>query len=508
VYTSFPVRDFDHWIDEKQTHVYVQSIEPGSKPRNLMEQTTLTQKAGYKLGTGMCFASDSRGVVLSLTTDLNTAAWQEPTYNLYLVSLDGGDARQLTSDGNDYAAPEFSPDGKYLVCRSSANNNYKVYNLDKLTRFDWPAMTNRTLLTPTLDRPVNSFKMAGNTVYMSVEDQGRDKLMQMTLAGGQVTPITSGARGCYNAVSVSNTGNNVVIVSTYEDASAPPEIVHINPGAKDHTMLSHANTDALSKLDLPYPEEVWTTSSRGKKIRSLLVKPAGFDPAKKYPLFVVMHGGPAGAWKENWGYRWNYHLLAAPGYVLVMTDYTGSTGYGEKFAQDIQFDPFKGPGTEINEAAADVVKRFSFIDGTRQAAGGASYGGHMASWMQATTSHYKCLVNHAGLVNSEAQWGTSDIAWGREVMNGGAPWTDAKTWKEQNPVRMAANFKTPMLLTVGELDYRVPLNNTLENWVIHQRLKIPSKLVVFPDEYHWILKGENSRFFFKTLHEWLATYLK
>jgi dipeptidyl aminopeptidase/acylaminoacyl peptidase len=191
-----------------------------------------------------------------------------------------------------------------------------------------------------------------------------------------------------------------------------------------------------------------------------------------------------------------------------MTDYTGSVGYGEKFAQDIQFDPFKGPGNEILEAAADAIKRYPFIDASRQAAGGASYGGHLANWMQATTSHFKCLVAHAGLVNSEAQWGTSDVIWGRELMNGGAPWVPTKTWKEQNPMRFAANFKTPMLLTVGENDFRVPINNTLENWSIHQRLQIPSKLIVFPGENHWILSPDNSKFHYQEVGNWLGTYLK
>ncbi len=190
-----------------------------------------------------------------------------------------------------------------------------------------------------------------------------------------------------------------------------------------------------------------------------------------------------------------------------MTDYTGSTGYGEKFAQDIQFDPFKGPAEEIQEAAADAIKRFSYIDGSRQSAAGASYGGHLANWMQATTSHYKCLVSHAGLVNSVSQWGTSDGIYGREVMNGGVPWEAGKTWKEQNPFNFANNFKTPILLTVGENDYRVPINNTIENYHILQRRKIPSRLVVFPDENHWILKPENSRIHYKEVTDWLKKWV-
>jgi dipeptidyl aminopeptidase/acylaminoacyl peptidase len=327
----------------------------------------------------------------------------------------------------------------------------------------------------------------------------------MRLNGNEPQPYTTAKVGSYTGLSTSEDGN--VIVASFESSTMPAEVVRVNANGT-HKLISNFNTEKLKKLDLNAVEEIWTTSSRGKKIHSWIVKPAGFDANKKYPLFVVIHGGPAGAWKDNWGYRWNYHLLSAPGYVLILTDYTGSTGYGEKFAQDIQYDPFKGPADEVKEAAADAIKRFSFIDGSKQAAGGASYGGHLSNWLQGTTTHYKALISHAGLVNSEAQWGTSDVMYGREIMAGGPPWEQAKTWIEQNPIRLAKNFKTPVLVTVGEMDYRVPVNNSLEYWAALKRMKVPSKLIVFPEENHWILKAENSKFFYQQVHEWLATYLK
>ena len=211
--------------------------------------------------------------------------------------------------------------------------------------------------------------------------------------------------------------------------------------------------------------------------------------------------------RDQFFIRWNYHLLAQPGYIVLMTDYTGSTGYGEKFAQEIQGDPLKGPGEELNEAADEAIRQFKFIDASRQAAGGASYGGHLSSWLQATTTRYKCLINHAGLVSLESQWGTSDTIYSREVNNGGPVWEQGPVWREQNPIRYASKFRTPMLITVGENDFRVPLNHTIENWSVHQRLKIPSRLIVFPEENHWILKEENSRFFYQEVHAWLKRWL-
>ena len=505
VYTAFPVRLWDHWLDERQTHAFVQSLEPESKAVDIFTQVSISQLEGFRY-TGATWSPDGKEIIFSATTDANTAAYQYTSSNLYKVSLHGGDASRLTNDKNDYSNPVFSSDGKYLLSYVSPTNIYKIYTLDKLVRFDWPSMQNRNVISASLDRPIGNFIERDNIVYLNVEDQGRDKIYTLSINGGEAKVLNKDIPGCLTNLRLSE-GANSILVSNYESATMPAEIVKINSDGSTVELTSF-NNQALSQLDLQPVETIWFTSSRGKKIRSLIVKPAGFNQANKYPLLVLMHGGPAGSWKENWSYRWNYHLLAKPGYVLILTDYTGSTGYGEKFSQDIQFDPFKGPGQEINEAATDAIKRFLFIDGSKQAAAGGSYGGHLANWMQATTTHYKCLINHAGLMNSISQWGTSDGIYGREVMNGGAPWSKSKTWKEQSPSTYAEKFKTPMLVTVGELDYRVPVNNSLETWHILQRQKIPSKLIVFPDENHWILKGENSRFFYKEVHDWLGQYLK
>jgi dipeptidyl aminopeptidase/acylaminoacyl peptidase len=256
-------------------------------------------------------------------------------------------------------------------------------------------------------------------------------------------------------------------------------------------------------LDLAPAETFWFDSERGARIHNLLVKPAGFDPAKKYPLFVLIHGGPHIMWRDSFFTRWNYHLIAGTERVVLLTNYTGSTGFGTAFAQGIQGDPFEGPANEINQAADVAIERFGFIDGQRQCAGGASYGGHLANWLQGTTTRYRCLVSHAGLVNSEAQWGTSDVIFGREQNAGGPVWERGGVWVSQNPMLKAAEFQTPVLVTIGEQDFRVPLNNTLEYWSLLQRRGIESRLLVFPDENHWILKGENSRTFYRELDQWL-----
>jgi dipeptidyl aminopeptidase/acylaminoacyl peptidase len=504
VYTSFPVRDWDHWIDEKKTHLFVQNISSGSA-NDILSHLDSAFENKLIIGGSACWSADGKSVIFSGITEPKTRAWQDVPSHLFKAEILSGKVDYLIRDSlNSHSSPQVSADGKYLYCLQTAERNYKVFNSPVLVRYNWPEVTGKTVLASNIDRSINSFQVSSAGIFLSIEDEARDKLFFVASGETKAQLFSAETSGCFTNPSVSADGNTVV--SGFETAAQPVEIFRVKKGAA--SPLTHFNDDKLKTLDLGTTEDVWFTSSRGKKIHSLLVKPAGFDAAKKYPLFVVLHGGPAGAWKHNWGYRWNYHLLAKPGYILLLTNYTGSTGFGEKFGQDIQFDPFKGPGDEINEAAADAIKRFSFIDGSRQAAGGASYGGHLANWLEATTTHYKCLVAHAGLVNSEVQWGTSDVIYQREVMNGGTPWEQTKTFKEQNPIRFAARFKTPMLVTVGEQDFRVPLNNSLENWSALQRMKVPSKLIVFPEENHWILKAENSRFFYQQLQDWLATYLK
>jgi dipeptidyl aminopeptidase/acylaminoacyl peptidase len=317
----------------------------------------------------------------------------------------------------------------------------------------------------------------------------------------------SAASACTRCAWAADRTPKLAIYANWESASAPGEVAAAHPQTGRPLVITRFNAARVAQLDLPAIESFWFTSSRGKRIQNFIVRPPDFDSSRKYPLFVMIHGGPHGMWRDQFFVRWNYHLLAAPGYVLLLTNYSGSTGFGEQFARSIQGDPLKGPADEINEAADAAIREYKFIDGTRQCAGGASYGGHLANWLQATTTRYKCLVSHAGLVNLEAPWGTSDTIFSREVNLGGPPWEQGSIWREQNPIRFASRFKTPVLVTIGESDYRVPINNALEYWSALQRMKVPSRLVVFSDENHWIQKGEDSRLFYSEVADWLKRWL-
>jgi dipeptidyl aminopeptidase/acylaminoacyl peptidase len=515
IYDSFPVRYWDKWLDDAQRHLYVQLIEPGSKARDLLAGTQLISAPGFAgaaTSSGQelyaAWAPDSKSIVFTATTAKNQAAYAEVKTDLYHVPLAGGEPRKLTSGVDGYSKPVFSPDGKALYATYERHGDF-VYNVDGVARFAWPAAGERTVVTTGFDASVAGYTLSpdSRTLYLTAENAGHEKLYSVPANGGTVKLIGDLKQGCYSNLAGAGKSSGPVLVSNFDSASHPPEVVRLDATTGERKLLTSFNVERAANIDLPLLREFWTTNSRGQKVHSLMALPPDFSENRKYPLFVVIHGGPYGMWRDQWVTRWNYHLLARPGYIVLLTNYTGSTGYGEKFAQEIQGDPLAGPAKEINDAADAAIAKFAFIDGSRQAAGGASYGGHLANWLQATTTRYKCLISHAGLINLESQWGTSDTIYHRERGMGGPIWDGSKVWQEQNPVRFAKQFKTPILLTVGENDFRVPLNQTLENWSVLQRMKVPSRLIVFPEENHWVLKGENSRFWYSEIHAWLAKWL-
>jgi dipeptidyl aminopeptidase/acylaminoacyl peptidase len=515
-FESFPVRNWDRWLDDMQIHVFVQNLEPGAKSHDLLAPTQLVKQTGFAGRTtegsrdelDATWSPDGTAIIFVATTARNTSAYAEYGTDIYRISaIEAGEPQVVAHGEGSYVRPRFSPDGKALFASFSANNG-KSYNLDRLVRFDWPSMQNRIVVTaPPFDRSVGSYAVTSDSksVYFTAEDAGLEKIYSVGTDGGNVSLVVDPPRGVYTGLASAQYAP--VMVARWGSSIEPPEVVRIDLAAKGHVNLTRINAANAQQIDWQSPRHFWFTSKRGKKIHNMIVLPPAFDEPKKYPLFVVIHGGAASMWRDEISLRWNYHLLAKPGYVVLLTNYTGSTGFGEKFAQEIQGDPLKGPGEELNEAADEAVKRFPFIDGSRMAAAGASYGGHLANWLEATTTRYKCLVAHAGEINLESQWGTSDGIYHRELANLGPVWEQGKVWREQNPIRYAAKFQTPMLLSVGEHDYRVPMNETLENWSILQRRRIPSKLLVWPDENHWILNPENSRYWYSELWAWLAKWM-
>lgn len=511
VYDGFPIRNWDRWLDDRSARLFTIAATPGAAPVDLIGASSLAAEPGFDGSADLqaVWTPDGAAVVFVATTARHTAAFADVASHLYRVGAQGGEPVALTSGADSYRNPAFSPDGRTLFALTNPANEW-VYNLNRLVAFGWPDVGTPRPVTGDWDRSVSSYEPGpdGRTVYMLAEDHGHDRIFTVPSQGGTPRTLTADSRGVFSGLSVGGSGRAPVVVATWESATNPPELVRVDANSGQHRLLSSFNTEAAARLDLPPLREFWFDAGNGRRIHNFVALPPGFDENRQYPLLVLMHGGPHGAWKDQFVIRWNYHLLARPGYVVLLTNFTGSTGFGEAFAQAIQFDPLAGPAREINEAADEAIRRFAFIDPTRQAAGGASYGGHLAYWMQGTTDRYRTLIAHAGAINMESQWGTSDVVFHRERNFGGPVWEQGPVWRDQNPIRLAANFRTPMLITVGERDYRVPLNTTLEAWTVLQRMQVPSRLIVFPDENHWILDGENSRFFYNELHGWLARYLQ
>jgi dipeptidyl aminopeptidase/acylaminoacyl peptidase len=514
-YDGFPIRNWDRWLDDMQTHVFVQTLEPGAKARDLLAGSDLVKATGFggrrtnaADELDAVWTPDGSAVVFVASTDRDSAAYADPSLHLYVVPAAGGEPRRLTRANGEYTAPSFAPDGKALFARFTPNTA-RTYALTRIARLAWPADGEPALLTAAFDRSVSAFSVSADarTLFFTAEDAGLEKVYAIAASGGAAQAVLESQQGVWGAVAAPARGGAALLVGTWESAVRPAEVFALDATTKTARALTRLNDAKLAELDWPALRHFTFTSKAGKTIHNLIALPPAFDETKKYPLLVLMHGGPHSMWRDQISLRWNYHLLAQPGYVVLATNYTGSTGFGERFAQEIQLDPFKTPADEINQAADEAAKRFAFVDATRQCAAGASYGGHLANWLQATTTRYRCLISHAGLINAESQWGTSDVIYGRELMNGGLPWEGSRTWREQNPIRHAKAFKTPILLSVGENDFRVPLNQTLENWSVLKRLRVPSRLLVWPDENHWILKAENSRKFYEEVHAWLARYL-
>jgi dipeptidyl aminopeptidase/acylaminoacyl peptidase len=516
-YEHFPVRYWNQWLDERQPTVMVQSIDPGATPKDILSATALARTAGFSapetetsVSLAALWSPDGHEVLFTATTERWNAAFAQVGYHLYRVTAEGGAEPRIVSPASgEYEDARFSRDGKALYFKYAPQDS-EVYHLAQLNRVAWPMGGEPTQVTRDFDRETARYALTGDgkLVYLLVPDAGKENLYRVAAQGGKPALVIEPATGGYTSLEIPQKASKPLLIASYGSSVSPAEIVRIDSEHRAHVNLTHVDTAAAAAIDWKPPEHFYFTSARGLNIHNMIVLPPAFDPAKKYPVLVLIHGGAASNNPDQIGLRWNYHLLAAPGYVILMTDYTGSTAFGEKFAQAIKLDPLKTPGDDINQAVDEAIKRYPFIDGTRMCAAGASYGGHLANWIEATTTRYKCIVSHAGEVDLTTQWGTSDGIYGREVTNGGPPWAGSPIWHDQSPITYAANWRTPMLLSIGERDFRVPINNTLENWSTLQRMQVPSRLLVWPDAWHWITKPEDSRHFYDEVQNWLAAYLK
>ncbi len=518
-YTGFPIRNWNRWLDGTEPRLFVQTIGDDDFI-DVIGESQLVQKPGFagsRASSGArlnpIWTPDGESLVFSASDNRHRYAFDYTDQDLWLVDATGGEPVRLTGsealEGDDsYSSATFSPDGQYLVASKTPRTD-RVFNASELVVWSWPdASVVNTIQMPDRRR-VRQFVMPGDgQVYVLGQDAGHVKIYQADLVDDAETQLSFEVdSGIYAGLQGAMRDGELVLLGNWQAAHRPAEVVQIDVEEGTHEALTEFTQEAIADLDLPPVEHFWFENDEGMAIHSMLVKPANFDPEKRYPVLTLMHGGPHSQWQDYFFIRWNYHLLAREDFVLVLTNYRGSTGFGEAFAQAIQGDPLQGPAKDINDAVDVAIERFDFIDGSRQCAGGASYGGHLANWMQSSTDRYLCLISHAGLVNLATQWGTSDAVYHREANMGGPPWALPEVWAAQNPINFADQWQTPVLVTIGMKDERVPLANSLEYWTALQRQQIESRLLVYPSEDHWIMSGPNSRHFYGELNAWLEQWL-
>ncbi len=271
--------------------------------------------------------------------------------------------------------------------------------------------------------------------------------------------------------------------------------------------ITHLNDAVLSQVSMQPLESFWFTGAAKQKVQGFLVKPPNFDPSRKYPVKFLIHGGPEGAWGDSWSYRWNPELFAANGYVVVMVNFTGSTGYGQKFTQAIQGDWGGRPYEDLMKGLDYVEKTYPFVDKDRVCALGASFGGYMVNWMLGHTTRFKCIVSHDGMFNTTSAYSTTEELWFPEWEFKGTPWSNRAMYDKWSPHLFAKNFKTPTLVIHGQRDYRLDVSEGFQLFTTLQRLKVPSKMLYFPDEGHWVLKPPNSRLWYKTVNDWVDQWI-
>ncbi len=497
---------FRHWVewrDQKRTHVFLVASK-GGVARDLTPGDFDSPPYAVAGDVDYSFSPDSKELAYLHNPDKVEAI--STNSDIYIVPTAGGPARNITSRNHGYEdTPVYTPDGKYIIYRSQATAGFEADRW-RLMAYNRAAGTSAELLRG-FDQSVDEVTLSpdGNTIYFTAGDRGYENVYKVAVSGGQQQKVAGNVFASNLQVAPDNT---FVFVSS--TLAGPAEIFRGNAGSV--IALTRINSELMAKANLKPAEEMEWIGALGKKIQGFVIKPVDFDPNKKYPLIVIIHGGPQSAFNNNWGYRWNPQVFANDGYVVFEPNPRGSTGYGQQFTNEISGDWGGKPYVDIMNGVADVLRRNSFIDRTRLGAAGASYGGYMIDWILGHNNdprfRFKTLVSHAGVYNLTSMYGATEELWFPEWEFKGTPWSNPAMYARWSPNMFVRNFRTPTLVTAGELDFRVPYTQSLELYTALQRQGVESKLVLFPDEGHWILKPQNSAFWYHTVLDWFDKHLK
>ncbi|NNF06094.1 MAG: S9 family peptidase [Candidatus Eisenbacteria bacterium] len=486
-------RFWDSWItDKKRNHLFVLDLDT-------KKITDLTPDYFGHMdldGPEGSFDIAPDGSEIAIAADSSKPPYRDLRQDIFLVSTAGGPMRCLTesNQGNDWR-PRYSPDGKTIAYGHQEIPKFYADRV-RVVLYNRESQTH-TVLTEAWDRSAASWEYTpdGEGLVFSTEDKGSSALFRLGLEPGTPDQVFRG--GHLHAFSFAAEGG---VLCTWDSIQNPPEVVHIDWNGKK-TQRSRFNQKLADELQWGEVRDLYTKGSRDEDVQYFEVLPPNFDPKKKWPLLLAVHGGPHGIFGDAFHFRWNLQAFAAMGYVVASPNFHGSTSFGQDYADSIQGGwgdmPYKDC-MAVTEAMVDT----GYIDDKRMAAAGGSYGGYMMAWMASQTDRFACLINHAGVSNLMSEY-ACDIFYGWERSLAGQPWDGIENIDAMNPVRHAEGFKTPMLVVHGELDYRVPVTQGLEIYHMYKAKGLPSRLVVFPDENHWILKPQNSRLWYQEFENWL-----
>ncbi|MEW6155863.1 MAG: S9 family peptidase [Verrucomicrobiota bacterium] len=509
VITQLLYRHWDSWVDDKRQHLFVLPLENGraaGSPKDVTpgDRDAIPTSSTFSAGDDFDFSPDGKKLAYTATpVPTREEAWRT-NHDLYEVDLESGERNQITTNPAADTFPRYSPDGRFLAYRAQLRPGFEADRW-QLMLLDRSTGSTRSL-TPNFDSWVEAFAWApdSQSIYFEAQENALQPIWRVTTAGGNAAKIV--AEAVNGDITISRDGRQLGFVR--QSLSRPSEIFLATLASTESGKarpVTQANDALFRGIEMRAPESVLFEGAVGAKVQMWIIKPPGFDSAKKYPLVFWVHGGPQGAFMDSWSYRWNAQLWAAQGYVLALPNPRGSTGFGQKFVDEISHD-WGGKVFEDLMAGLAYMERQPYIDTARMAAAGASYGGYMMNWFNGHTDKFKALVNHCGVYEFTTMYGTTEELWFDEWEHG-IPW-ETPDFDKFSPHKYAKQFKTPTLVIHNELDFRVPIGQGQSLFTTLQRKGIPSKFLYFPDEGHWVLKPQNSELWHKTVFDWLAEYLK
>ncbi|HSJ13796.1 MAG TPA: S9 family peptidase [Longimicrobiales bacterium] len=501
IYDELMYRHWDAWEDAERDHVFVIDIASG-ETRDLTPGPF--DSPPIALGGFQDYDVSPDGAEVAFVRNPDVPNMVGTGNDIWLVPSAGGEPVRLTTSAANDVAPQYSPDGRFIAYLAMERPGFEA-DRTQLMIYDRATEQARSI-TAALDRSVDFFTWSADsrTIWFLAQDELNHSIYRVALDGKPPVQVTK--QGYFSALAVARDGRTLVVAR--QGVDRPVDLYALDANGRERRRLTNQNGALLEQLALQPVEPFWFEGAEGARVQGFMVRPPNFDSSRKYPVVYLIHGGPQGAWTDSWSYRWNPNQFAAPGYVVVATNPRGSTGYGQKFTDEISQDWGGRVYTDLMNGLDHALATYEFLDKNRLAAAGASYGGYMINWINGQTDRFRALINHDGLFDTRSMYFATEELWFPEWEFGGTPWENPEGFDRWNPANHVANMNTPTLIIHGGLDYRVPLEQGIATFTALRRRDVPARLLYFPDEGHWVLKPQNAFVWWDTMLDWLHAYLR